>query len=183
MRLTSDRHLFKALWLGACSAVVLAGSDVPERIYRCGNEYTNAPMKPQDCQVMQGHTITVIQGTRPFGAPAVTPTPAAASRTKAEPVAAPLWGASSPPVDAKTRDAQKRAILVNELQQTRERHAQWVMEYNEGEPDKVGGEARNHQKYLDRLARLKAAIDRAERDMDSLQRELSRIPSQQVAQP
>ena len=183
MRFTSDRHFFKALWLGACSAAAMAGADVPERIYRCGNTYTNAPAKPQDCQLMQGQTITVIQGTRPFAAPAVVPTPAAASRTKTEPAGAPLWGASSEPVDTKTRDAQKRAILVTELQQTRERHAQMVLEYNEGEPDKIGGEARNHQKYLDRLARLKAGIARAERDMDSLQRELSRLPSQQVAQP
>ena len=86
-------------------------------------------------------------------------------------------------MDAKVRDGQRRAILVAELQQTRERHAQLVLEYNAGEPEKIGGEARNHQKYLDRLANLKAGIARAERDMDSLQRELSRLPSTQVAQP
>ena len=73
--------------------------------------------------------------------------------------------------------------MLAELRQTRERHAQLVLEYNAGEPDKVGGEARNHQKYLDRLAGLKAGIARAERDMDSLQRELSKWPSAQVAQP
>jgi hypothetical protein len=97
---------------------------------------------------------------------------------------APSLGAGAPePVDAKVRDAQKRAILVAELQQTRERHAQLVLEYNAGEPDLLGGEARNHQKYLDRLARLKAGIARAERDMDSVQRELARLPSTPVSQP
>jgi hypothetical protein len=174
--------------LGFCSAAVMAASsEAAERIYRCGNEYTNAPAVSQNCQVVQAQTITVIQGTRPFGAPAGPAAPPPASRTKTTTTStssAPVWGSSSPvSVDAKSRDAQQRAILVAELQQTRERHAQWVLEYNDGEPDKVGGEARNHQKYLDRLARLKASIARAERDMDSLQRELSRLPSNQVAQP
>jgi hypothetical protein len=162
----------------ACSGAVMAGADVPERIYRCGNEYTNAPAQPHDCQVMQGQTITVIQGTRPSGAQAVSATPNPTARTKMTPPvvngAPPLGGGAPEPVDAKVRDAQKKAILVAELQQTRERHAQLVLEYNAGEPDLLGGEARNHQKYLDRLARLKAGIARAERDMDSLQRELSR---------
>jgi hypothetical protein len=72
---------------------------------------------------------------------------------------------------------------VAELKQVRERHAQLVQEYNAGEPDKIGSEARNHQKYLDRLANLKAGIARAERDMDSLQKELARLPATQIAQP
>ena len=175
-----------AWWLAAAHFPVMAAADaadVADRIYRCGNAYTNAPAQPQDCQLMPNQFITVIPGTRPFGAATVPPPAAVAARTKSEPAGAPAWGASSEPVDAKFREAQKRAILVTELQQTRERHAQMVLEYNEGEPDKIGGEARNHQKYLDRLARLKAGIARAERDMDSLQRELSRLPSQQVAQP
>ena len=171
----------------AYSGAVMAGEDVPERIYRCGNEYTNAPTQPKDCQVMQGQTITVIQGTRPSGAQAGPATSNATVRTKMTPAVAngaPALGGGAPePVDAKVRDAQKRAILVAELQQTRERHAQLVLEYNAGEPDLLGGEARNHQKYLDRLARLKAGIARAERDMDSLQRELSRLPSNPVTPP
>lgn len=189
MRFTGYQFLaqaFSALW--ACSAAVTpVHAQAPERIYRCGNEYTNAPTQAQNCQVVQGQTITVIQGTRPFGAPAGPVAPTAASRTKMTqplPPGAPSLGSPSPgPVDVKTRDAQQRAILVAELQQTRERHAQLVLEYNDGEPDKVGGEARNHQKYLDRSAGLKAGIARAERDMDSLQRELSRLPSNPVAQP
>ncbi len=184
MRLAYFSIFLKVWLLVACMACGVAGADVPEKIYRCGNEYTNAPTQTVNCQEMQAQIITVIPGTRPYGALAVTAAPSPAGRTKIEPSSAPVLGVSFPePVDAKIRDAQKRAILVAELQQTRERHAQLVMEYNAGEPDKVGGEARNHQKYLDRLASLKAGIARAERDMDSLQRELSRLPSQQVAQP
>jgi len=188
MRFKSN-PMFKAAVtvLGVCSATVMAGVDAPARIYRCGNEYTNAPANPQTCEVMPAQTITVIQGTRPFGAPSAVTAPTITSGTKMAPAVlpgAPSLGAASPgPVDTKSRDAQQRAILVAELQQTRERHAQLVLEYNAGEPDRIGGEARNHQKYLDRLANLKAGIARAERDMDSLQRELSRLPSTQVAQP
>lgn len=184
MRCKSDRYFFKALWLATCGVTAVAGADASEPIYRCGNEYTNAPVQARDCQVIQGSSITVIPGTRPFGASAAPASAPVAARTKTTPAGAPALGAPAPePTDAKIRDAQKRAILVTELQQTRERHAQMVLEYNEGQPDKVGGEARNHQKYLDRLAHLKAGIARAERDMDSLQRELSRTSAPQGGQP
>ena len=170
------------LVFGLCSTATMAGAESADRIYRCGHTYTNTPAHPQACELMQSQNITVIPGTRPSGASAST-APSGPARTKVESASAanaPAWGAT---LDAKSRDAQQRAILLAELQQTRERHAQLVLEYNAGEPDKVGGEARNHQKYLDRLAGLKAGIARAERDMDSLQRELSKWPSPQAAQP
>lgn len=188
MRFTSNQMAWGVVMaVGVCSVPLRAGADAPGKIYRCGNEYTNAPANPQSCQVMPAQTITVIQGTRPFGASGAAAAPTATSGTKIAPTAlpvAPSLGTPSPgPVDAKAREGQQRAILLAELQQTRERHAELVLEYNAGEPDKIGGEARNHQKYLDRLTNLKAGIARAERDMDSLQRELSRLPSTQVAQP
>ena len=39
---------------------------------------------------------------------------------------------------------------------------------------KQGAEARNHQKYLDRVAELKAAIARNEEDIAGIKRELTR---------
>jgi cell fate (sporulation/competence/biofilm development) regulator YmcA (YheA/YmcA/DUF963 family) len=41
---------------------------------------------------------------------------------------------------------------------------------------KWASESRNHQKYLDRVAALKSSIERTQRDIDSLQRELDRRP-------
>jgi hypothetical protein len=38
----------------------------------------------------------------------------------------------------------------------------------------LGPEHRNHQKYLDRIADLKAAIERNEKDIAGLKRELGR---------
>lgn len=181
MRFTSSLIYGLALQtMWALSPLAMAAAEGPERIYRCGNQYTNAPAQPQDCQVMQVQTITVIQGTRPAGAAPTTATPSTPGPNKmvtnTAQSASPSGFASPGPVDAQARSAQQRAILVAELQHTRQQHAQLVAQYNAGEPEKVGGEARNHQKYLDRLAGLKAGIARAERDMDSLQRELSRFP-------
>jgi hypothetical protein len=185
MRLDTRGFSLAFAVFGCCLAVTpLAGAD--DRIYRCGNEYTNTPMNSKDCEVMQGQTLTVIQGTRPSGALKSQPSAAMPDRTKMASslaVSASQPGSTPEPVDTKFRDVQKRTILVSELKQVRERHAQLVQEYNAGEPEKIGSEARNHQKYLDRLANLKAGIARAERDMDSLQKELARLPATQIAQP
>ncbi len=38
----------------------------------------------------------------------------------------------------------------------------------------LGPEHRNHQKYLDRVAEMKAALERNEKDIEGLTRELTR---------
>jgi uncharacterized protein Yka (UPF0111/DUF47 family) len=81
-------------------------------------------------------------------------------------------------VQQNERDAQARTIVMQELDKARVQLAQLVQSYNQGEPEKWATETRNHQKYLDRVAEMKAAIERTERDIDSLQRELTRRPVQ-----
>jgi hypothetical protein len=51
-----------------------------------------------------------------------------------------------------------------------------VQEYKQGAPVKWASEQAAPHKYQDRVTALKAAIDRAERDIDSLQRELAHRP-------
>jgi uncharacterized protein Yka (UPF0111/DUF47 family) len=46
----------------------------------------------------------------------------------------------------------------------------------QGEPAKLVAEASAPQKYQERVAAIKAAIERTERDIDSVQRELARRP-------
>jgi hypothetical protein len=197
MRLKTEGFSWALAVLG-CYLAATPHAGAEDRIYRCGNEYTNTPLNSKNCEVMQGQAITVIPGTRPLGTPK-TQVPAVSrgsevttDRAKMAMLAssyAPVPGTStgaapqSEPVGPQFRDAQKRTILVSELKQVRERHAQLVQEYNAGEPEKIGSESRNHQKYLDRLANLKAGIGRAERDMDSLQKELARLPSNPMATP
>ena len=52
-----------------------------------------------------------------------------------------------------------------------------MREYNNGEPDKRGDEARNHQKYLDRVTELKAGLARSDSDIAGIRRELGRVPA------
>jgi hypothetical protein len=50
-----------------------------------------------------------------------------------------------------------------------------LRQYNNGEPEKQGGESRNYQKYLDRVAELKADLARNDSDIAGIRRELGRI--------
>jgi hypothetical protein len=92
--------------------------------------------------------------------------------------AAPL--ASSPPSAAgmdsqRSKDADARFILEAELRKAQSRQAELLKEYNNGEPEKMGVESRNHQKYLDRIQEMKANIQRNEADIASIRREIGRL--------
>jgi hypothetical protein len=151
-----------------------------QAVYRCGHEYTNAPREPALCEPLAPQAITVISGTRPTASP-VTAAASPLRRSPPEPGAAEPAGSGpprTPDVQQSERDAQARTILMQELDKARTQLAQLVQSYQQGEPEKWASESRNHQKYLDRVAELKAAIERTERDIDSLQRELARRPVQ-----
>ena len=156
-----------------------------QAVYRCGQEYTNAPREPALCEPLAPQAITVISGTRPTASPAAAVV--STRSTSAEPGAAvasagqsrtPAVPARIPDVQQSARDAQARTIVMQELDKARAQLAQLVQSYNQGKPEKWAAETRNHQKYLDRVAETKAAIERTERDIDSLQRELARRPVQ-----
>lgn len=157
-----------------------------QAVYRCGHEYTNAPREPGLCEALAPQAITVISGTRPTASPAAAAVVSTRS-PPAEPAAAvasagqprtPAVPVRTPDVQQSERDAQARTIVMQELDKARAQLAQLVQSYNQGEPEKWAAETRNHQKYLDRVAEMKAAIERTERDIDSLQRELTRRPVQ-----
>jgi hypothetical protein len=139
-----------------------------ERIYRCGNEYTNNAdlAKNRGCKVMEGGNITIVQGTQPQAAATARPTTGAA---------APRSAPRNDSAEQRARDSDARQILEAELRRAQERLAQAQKAYANGQPEKEGIEGRNHQRYLDRVAELKAAVNRAETDVSGLQRELSRL--------
>ena len=137
-----------------------------DAVYRCGNEYTNNPAvaKQRGCTPLQGGNVTVIEGKRPR--PGAAPRSSSASSNTA------------PRVDSaaqRARDADARAILETELRRAEERLAEAQKAYANGEPEKQGIEGRNHQRYLDRVAELKAAVGRAENDVAGIRRELQRL--------
>ena len=159
-------------------AVPLSAS-AQDRIYRCGNEYTNQIKGRSDCRLVEGGNVTVVRGTTPAVAPAAPAAPAATRSAAAAPTAPRTASApAAPRIDTpeqRARDADARAILEQELRRAETRQTELTKEYNNGEPDKIGGEARNHQKYLDRVAELKASLARNQSDIEGIRRELSRI--------
>lgn len=133
-----------------------------QRIYRCGNAYTNQPEPNANCQAMRGGSVTVIEGTR----------------VQAAQAAVAHVGASGVKVDSaeqRQRDTQAQAVLLAELQKAQKQHADLVREWNNGQPERRADEFRQPQKYQDRVAQLRDALPRAEADVAGLQRELSRL--------
>ena len=141
------------------------------------NDNGNQIKGRSDCKLVEGGNVTVVRGTAPAAAPAA---PARAPVTRrAGP--APRTASAPPPApridtpEQRARDSDAKAILEQELRRAEAKQAELVKEYNNGEPDKIGGEARNYQKYLDRVAEMKASIARNQSDIDGLKRELSRL--------
>ncbi|MCD6079330.1 MAG: hypothetical protein K0R89_3274 [Ramlibacter sp.] len=152
------------------AAVAFTGAaSAQAKIFRCGNTYTNDEVqaKAQNCKLVEGGNVTVVQGTR------VSAPLEGSNRGKV--VTAPAVGTQRiDSGDQKARDSDARGILEAELKKAEARLAELQKEFNNGEPEKLGPETRNHQKYLDRVADLKANIERTEKDIAGLKRELGR---------
>jgi hypothetical protein len=150
------------------AAAMVANAQSQSRVYRCGNSYTNntAEAQAKGCKLVEGGNVTVVEGTRISGS-------AAARAPAAEAKAAPRVDSG----DQRARDSDARQILESELKKAEARQAELVKEYNNGEPEKLGPEHRNHQKYLDRVAELKTSIARNESDIAGIRRELGRVPA------
>ncbi len=151
-----------ALFILLVTSAFVSHGLAQERIYRCGNEYTNTLPNGQSkgCKLIEGANVTVVKGTRPAGA-----APAHA-------------GSAAQRVDAgeqKSRDSDARLILESELKKSEARQLELQKEFNQGAPEKRGDEARNQQKYLDRVADLKANLARNESDIAGIRREIGRL--------
>lgn len=159
--------LLLALTVFALPGLTLAQqSDRP--VYRCPGTpvlYTDA-LTPQEakakgCSTLEGAPITVIASPRPrAAAQASAPRPA---------------DAKVDPADQRARDSDARRILDAELRRAETDLATMQKEYNNGQPERLGSE-RNFQRYLDRVADMKAAIGRKESDIAAIKRELSKLP-------
>ncbi len=162
----------KQMFFGLALLSLVAGAcQAQEPIYRCGNEYTNTKpdARAKGCKLMEGGNVTVVQGNRAPKAPAgKAATPANSGNGNGPRVAS---------GEQKARDSDARLILQSELKKAQARQEELQKEYNNGEPDKRGDETRNHQKYLDRVADLKASLARNESDVAGIRRELDRLPA------
>lgn len=161
--------------LAACCSASFAQN----KVYRCGNDYTNneAEAKRRGCVVMEGGNVTVIQSQAPRSAPAQTSGGGtrAASQSTAPSSSAASSGSSVSSATQSSRDNDARSILEAELKSSQDRLANLEVEYNNGFPVRTALELRNPQGYLERTANLKAEIERANSDIESLRREISRL--------
>lgn len=152
------------------AAVAFTGAAAAQaKIFRCGNTYTNDEVqaKAQNCKLVEGGNVTVVQGTR-------VAIPQERNNGGKVVTAPPLGGQRIDSGEQKARDGEARGILEAELKKAEARLAELQKEFNSGEPEKLGPETRNYQKYLDRVAELKASIERTEKDIAGLKRELGR---------
>jgi hypothetical protein len=140
-------------------------------MYRCpGNDYKNTitekDAERMGCKKLEGAPVTVIQTTRPRAIPGGSGTPV--------PPAAAASGARVDSATQRERDSDARRILESELRQEEERLNGMKKDFNNGQPERLGNE-QNYQKYLDRVAEMRAAIVRKEGDVSAIRRELLKL--------
>lgn len=133
-------------------------------VYRCPGPpilYTDtlspAEAKEKNCRTIEGAPVTVMQTVKPRPLPGVRPE-----------------GSKVDPADQKARDNDRRQILSDELKKEEDSLSALRKEYNNGEPERRGDE-RNYVKYQERVAELKASIERKEADVAALKRELAKV--------
>jgi hypothetical protein len=153
------------------------GALAQKPLYKCdNNHYTDSLTDPKavGCKPLEGGNVTVVQGTK---APATTAPVRVATAPQA---AGPASGQPGQRIEAgeqRARDSDARQILEAELKKAEARKAELAQDYNNGDPEKRGDEARNHQKYLDRVSEMKSGLTRIDGDIAGIRRELGRFGS------
>jgi hypothetical protein len=155
-----------AVWAGLLAATTAWAQDPVRPVYRCPGPpvlYTDAlsaqEAREHGCRTIEGAPVTVLQAPRPR--------PAASAGRGTE--------GRVEPAAQRARDGDARRILADELRREEDRLAELQKDYNNGEPERRGDE-RNYQRYIDRVAEMKAAIQRKEADIVALKRELAKLP-------
>lgn len=141
-------------------------AETPNIYYVCpGNVFTNTisakEAEARGCKAKEAQQPTTIAGPKPRPVAGGTPGP------KTDRVESP---------EQRQRDSDARKILEDELRRAEDQLEAMKRDFNNGEPERRGDE-RNAQKYIDRVAEMKAAITRQEADIAAIKRELSKIPS------
>ena len=146
---------------------LMAGS-AQAQIYRCVDanghkEYTDS---------RKGNHCVLLDVPGAIAAPAAR----AAAPVKGRPQV-PAAASQFPRIDnaeQKARDADRRAILTEELNAEMKKLAELKVEFNNGEPERRGDE-RNYAKYQERVATLRDSISRSEKNVEALRREIANI--------
>ncbi len=157
----------RTLVLNGLALLAVSGAAQAQQIFLCvdadGRKELTDTRKGKNCKTLDlpGATIPAPGGARRGTAPS-TPAVAPANFPRVE---------SS---EQKARDADRRAILTDELNTENRKLADLRKEFNNGEPERRADE-RNAAKYQERVAGLKDSIARAEQNVEALKRELANI--------
>ena len=151
----------------ALPALAQASSGI---VYRCPGPpvlYTDqlTPQEARDkgCRTIENAPVTIVQGTKPR-APASSAAPAARPAEM-----------RTDPAEQRARDSDAKRILSDELRSEEDKLAALQREFNNGEPERLGSE-RNYARYQERVAEMRAAIQRKEADIAAIRRELAKLP-------
>jgi hypothetical protein len=158
--------------LGATALVRAQAPAAAASVYRCPGPpvlYTDAlsadEARARGCRTLEAGPVTVFQAPPKPRASAASAN-ASASRgaeTRVDPTA------------QKQRDSDARRILETELRREEQRLAELRDEFHNGEPERRGDE-RNYQRYLDRVAEMKARIESKQADIAAIKREITKLP-------
>ena len=173
------KHLSWALcWLAiaAPSAWSQGTAATSGTVYRCPgppilytDQITAQEAKDKNCRTIEGAPITIVQTAKPA--------PAVAARKGDSPAGARGPESRVDPNAQRQRDGDARKLLEWELQREEQRLADLQREFNNGEPERLGSE-RNAQKYLDRVADMRAQIMRKQEDIAAIKREIGKLQTQ-----
>lgn len=180
MQTLAQQHKFSSnIWprFIACAVWGIVFSvSAQHAVYKCGQEITNQPTDPLRCERLSLSQPTQIEGTsvqqrapaqstRTNNGPAdILPT-ARSQDTVAHPSLSP---------DPNNRKVQARTILEDEWQKLSAKYAELVQANNQARPGPLPGGTPQSADDMVRANELKVQLQRVERDMQALQRELSR---------
>lgn len=154
-----NRLFSSVLLFSLCSGYAYAQADVFLCVDESGKkEYKNTGAT-KGCKKVDLPGINII--------PAPTPTPKKAATSPS----------GFPKVDdytQKARDADRKQILLDELRAEELKLANLKKEYNNGEPERQGGE-KNFAKYQERTTLMKEDISRTEKNIEALNREVGNL--------
>ena len=147
-----------------------AGAQTGSVYYVCpGNIFTNTisakEAETKGCKAREAQQPTSVPAPKPRPASTGTAAPSSAPRPAESRIDS---------SEQKARDTDARRILETELRKEEEKLETLRREYNNGEPERKG-EERNSQKYADRVAEMKAAIQRKEADLAAIRREMGKL--------
>jgi hypothetical protein len=146
-------------------------------VYRCpGNLYTDQitakEAQERGCKTLDGAAVTVILATPKRDRAGAAPTSGAGSGA----VSGAQRGEATrvDPAEQRARDSDARRILDAELRKEEDRLATLQRDYAGGTPERLGSES-NYARYQERVADMKAAIDRKLADIAAIKREIAKL--------